>query len=775
MNFRVLRNVSSAVFAGTVFAGTLFGAETEPAVNVVAAKNEIPLYTTTREMKNDAILTMLYLERLHFSHKTVKSIDMRELLERYISSLDGSRMLFTAEEISAFKDRFAGTLTDNFASGNIYPAFEIYRTFLEKYNERAQWIKNELSAGTPDLHGDGVFCTDRKKTGWPEDAAAADKLWRERLANELINEVLGDSDSGDISEEKMTAAAEKLVSRYEKIAKNIVLEPWEVEEIFLNSLTAEFDPHTTFFTAQSMDDFQIAMRNALCGIGAVLYDDDGYCTIREIMPGGPVERSGQFEVGDRIIAVGTDPKSDEMTDVIGMRLNRIVHMLRGKKGEIVRLYVESGSDHSRRRVVVLRRDEIKIAEQLASAKLIDVPAGTDSVPVGVIELPGFYGKDSNDALAFSTTEDVRELLEKLKDLGAKAIVLDLRQNGGGYLTEAINLSELFLGANQPVVRIKDASGKIETYQTGRTSLLSFGKNLIAETPPLWKGPLVILTSKASASASEIVAGALSDNGRAIIVGDPKTHGKGSVQEIKPFSLVRTDQKASIKLTRSKWYAPSGNSIQLHGVPADIEVASTYSVLPVAESDLDNPLPWDSVSSALPRAPKMPVWLEAPVSQELIDRLGDASKKRQAELPEFQTLTHAISWFETRQKDKTVPLDIEKRLAVRNDDREIYTYVKNALAGYEAANAFPTRDIKLDSTAAKEKTEGGSAGTKKSGKKISSRINVALTIPGSNPKKSSGGNDALEDETDSDLPDFDIILRESARIAADWVKIVEETE
>ncbi|MCR5183618.1 MAG: carboxy terminal-processing peptidase [Opitutales bacterium] len=757
-------------FAG--FAGTLLSAQESESVNVVSPSREIPLYTTTREMKNDTIITSLYLERLHITHKKIEDVDKREFLERYVGTLDGSRMIFLEEDVRLFQERFASMLDNNFKNGNIYPAFEIYKVFLEKYAARVAWIRNELTTAKFDLRQGGTFTLDRKKLPWPKDAAAADRLWRERLCNDLINELLSGKETLD--DAAVAAAAERVASRYEKIAKNIVLEPWEVEEIFLNALTSEFDPHTTFFTAQSMADFQIAMRNALCGIGAVLYDDDGYCTIREIMPGGPVERSGQFEVGDRLIAVGTKQGSDEMVDVIGMRLNRIVHMLRGKKGEKVRLYVESGSDHSRRRVIVLERDEIKIAEQLASAKLISVPAGEKSVPVGVINLPGFYGRDSDDALAFSTTDDVRELLEKLKKLGARAIILDLRQNGGGYLNEAINLTELFVGANQPVVRIKDAAGTVVTYKTGQSSLLSAAGNLLIQTPASWDGPMIILTSKASASASEIVAGALSDNGRALIVGDPQTHGKGSVQEVKPYSLIGKDYNASIKVTRSKWYAPSGNSIQLNGVPADIAIPSTYSVLPVAESDLENPLPWDSVESALPKNPQKYAWLKAPISQELIDRLAESSKRRQAELPEFQTLTHSLAWFKDRQDDKSVCLNIDKRLETREADMELYAHIKETLAAYEAKDAFPCKEIKLESALAKEKTESESAaGTKKAKKKSSAdRINIALTIPGVNPKTADKEDNALLDNED-DLPDFDIVLREAARIAADWVGSLEK--
>ncbi|MBQ9759383.1 MAG: carboxy terminal-processing peptidase, partial [Opitutales bacterium] len=530
---------------------------------------------------------------------------------------------------------------------------------------------------------------------------------------------------------------------------NLTLEPWEVEELFLNALTTQYDPHTSFFSKQSMEEFEIMMRNSLCGIGAVLTTEDGYCTIREIMPGSPVERSGKFSVGDRIVAVAPGGNGEQLTDVVGMRLNRIVRMLRGEKGVPVTLLVESGNDHSRQ-LITLVRDEVKLTEQLASAKIFDVPDGDSAVPVGVISLPSFYGKDRSDKTAFSTSEDVKELLGKLKKAKVKAIVLDLRRNGGGYLNEAIDLLELFVGPGVPAVLTQGSGGRTSKLITGGT--LGMAKSLFSDTPE-WTGPVVVLVSKLSASASEIVAGALQDNRRALIVGDPQTHGKGSVQEVIPFKAYDSSQEASIKLTRSKWYAPSGNSIQIKGVSSDVVTPSIYSVLPVGEGDLDRPLPWDSVPSVL--GDEIPEWLSAPVSPELIEILAENSRRRQAELPEFLTHHRTIAWMDEREKDKSLPLSISERLALRDNDKAFYELVKKEYTDLSLQTGYNKTEIKLDSAIEQEKESEDNAAKKKSLLKPNQSA-----LPGM-----SGGND-------DDWPDYDVLLREAVRIAADWVELVE---
>ncbi len=765
-NSRILPLIFSA--AGTLAFADL-PPENPPAI--VAPAKENLRYTTTQEMKIETRLTAFFLERAHILQKKIAETDMDSLIETDCSTLDFSKMFFLQSDIDALKARFVPTLADSISRGNLHAAFTIYDTFSSRLNERISRIEARLNEPEKfDLNRTDTLQLSRKDAAWPADLAAADALWEKRLTNDIIIELLDDENDGENKEktaeakagtpspEAVAAACKKLRERYSKWRDNLALEPWEVEEFFLNALAAQYDPHTSFFSKQSMEEFEIMMRNSLCGIGAVLTMDDGYCTIREIMPGSPVERSGNFSVGDRIVAVAAKPSDKELTDVVGMRLNRIVRMLRGEKGVPVRLLVESGNDHSRQ-LITLVRDEIKLTEQLASAQIFDVPAGETTVPVGVVKLPSFYGKDRSNNSSFSTAEDVKELLKKLKAANVKAIVLDLRNNGGGYLNEAIDLFELFVGPGVPALQTQGVSGTPSKLITGGT--LGLAKSLFSSTPE-WTGPVVVLVSKLSASASEIVAGALQDNRRALIVGDPQTHGKGSVQEVIPFKTYDSSQDASIKLTRSKWYSPSGNSIQIKGVSSDIVAPSVYSVLPIAESDLDRPLPWDRVPSVLDN--ETPDWLRAPVSPELVAILSENSRKRQAELPEFLTLNRTIAWVAEREKNKTIPLGLRDRLALRDDEKAFSDLIKSEYEALKEQTDFHKTDVKLDAAIAQEK-ESEANGTKKT-TKSSARSAKSSAVPGLSKKSG---------EDDDDWPEYDVLLREAVRIAADWVELLDDEE
>lgn len=770
-------------------AGTPAFAETPPAQPVpaqetpavVAPAQETMRYTTTREMMLETLLTAFFLEKAHILQEKIAGMDMAELLDSDCYALDPTRSIFLQSDVDALKARFAPTLSDYICRGNLHAAFTVYEVFTKRLEERVARIEKRLARPESfNLERADALSVDLKNAAWPADLAAADELWEKRLTNEIITELLGEKDDEGAADEKteesavaavpaekesdeeahpspeaVAAACAKLRERYAKLCSNLTLEPWEVEEIFLNALTTQYDPHTAFFSKQSMEEFEIMMRNSLCGIGAVLSMSDGYCTVREVMPGSPVERSGKISVGDRIVAVGSAEEGAELTDVVGMRLNRIVRMLRGKKGVPVRLLVESGSDRSRQ-LVTLVRDEIKLTEQLASAQIFDVPAGGETVPVGVISLPSFYGKDRSADVSFSTSEDVKELLKKLKAANVRAIVLDLRRNGGGYLNEAVDLLELFVGSGVPVLQTQGAVGRPSTLRTGGTLGIVGG---LIPMEPEWTGPVVVLVSKLSASASEIVAGALQDNRRALVVGDPQTHGKGSVQEVIPFKAYDAAQEASIKLTRSKWYAPSGNSIQIKGVSSDIVAPSVYSVLPVGEGDLDRPLPWDSVPSVLDD--ELPSWLSAPVSPELISALEKNSRRRQAELPEFLTLNRTIAWVDEREKTKEIPLSLRERLAMRDEDKVFSDWVKNDYAELKKNTGYRKTDVKLDAVLEQEKQSGENAAQKA---KSSLRASNPAVVP---------GLAARDDE--EEWPDYDVLLREAVRIAADWVEMLDDKE
>lgn len=699
-------------------------------------------YVTTELMVRETRATVALLEKLHISKKEMSKVDTAEVLKTYLESLDPGKMYFTQKEVDEFTARYARSLDLYLERGNLMPAFDIYKAFIAKVDSRTKEALAALSRPV-DLSQPGVFPTDRRKGTWPTSDTEADDLWARRLRLDILSELLGEdkqaAKSGPkvapvttvpvITPEKIREAAERLKKRYEKLRTYLTFDPQEVEELFLNAYSTQYDPHSVFFSQQSLEEFEIAMRNSLCGIGATLSDEDGYCTIKEILPGGPLDLSGQVKPGDRIIAVGQG-EAGEMDDIVGLRLQKAISRIRGKQGSTVKLLVDTAGV---RKTVALKRDQIKLVGQMASARCFEAPNGNGNVTIGVIDLPAFYGKNP-DGTGSSPTKDVEQLIAKMKLLGIKAIIMDLRKNGGGLLTEAVDLSGLFIPKGS-VLQVRDSNGKIEDYRDENAKIA-------------WDGPLVVLTSKLSASASEIFCGAMKDHRRAIVVGDTTTHGKGSVQNIIELNRVfrGLDVKSAVKVTIQKWYAPSGSSIQLKGVPADIVVPSVFSVLPVAESDLERPLEWDSIPPSLTKADEGD-WLKAKLSDGLVRQLAEASAKRQAELPEFLTLTHSIDWTKSRQARKEVSLSLEQRRQEKSDDLIFREQVRKELTLF-ATKTIKATEVKLDAALEQEKKEGAEWTSKS--------------------KRMSRVRDPLEDE---DWPDYDIQLQEAIRIAADWTKVV----
>lgn len=703
---------------------------------VSAATPEAPTFTTTEAMQKETRATAILLEKLHISKKEMSNVDMDSVLRTFCEKLDPNKIYFNAKEVDDFVNRYGKTLDLYLQRGNLTPAFEIYQQFHKKVQTRTESALAALDQPI-ELNQPGVFPIDRRKAPWPATEDDVADLWQKRIRMDMLSELLGEDRTNEpksshketgiptITPEKIKESIARLKKRYDKSRTYLQYDQYEVEELFLNAYTNQYDPHSTFFSQQSLEEFEIAMRNSLVGIGATLQDEDGYCTIKEILPGGPLDLSRQVKAGDKIISIGQG-SDGEMEEIIGMRLTKAIGRIRGKQNTFVKLLIESGSGGGRK-TVLLKRDQIKLVGQLASARCFEVPNGNNTVMLGVIDLPAFYGKNP-DGTGSSPTKDIEELIEKLKALGMKALIMDLRKNGGGLLNEAVDISGLFIPKGS-VVQVRDGQGRSEDYRD-------------EDEKVAWDGPLIVLTSKLSASASEIFTGAMHDHRRAIIVGDATTHGKGSVQNI--IELARFDKqlKSAVKVTIQKWYAPSGSSIQLKGVPADIIVPSVFSVLPVAEADLDRPLPWDSVTPTLTK-PDEGDWLKAKLSDELIATLTKNSTRRQAELPEFTTLNHNIEWTKMRQNRKEIPLSLDQRKQERQDDLTFREQVKKELLAY-SKNAFKAKDVKLDAVLEQEKKDGPESTAK-------ARRTGRITEP-------------LEDE---DWPEYDIQLQEAVRIAADW--------
>jgi carboxyl-terminal processing protease len=430
-----------------------------------------------------------------------------------------------------------------------------------------------------EFNSDRTVTVDRKDAPRPKTLEEADELWRSRIENELLSEKL--------NKEAINPPVRTVTRRYDQILRNInERERNDQTELFLNSLATTYDPHSEYFGRSQQDSFNIQMKLSLVGIGAVLKSDDGYTKVAELVAGGPADRDGRLKVGDRISAVGQD--KDPMVDIVDMRLDKVVEQIRGKKGTTVRLQVIPAANESgQRRVIEIVRDEVQLKEKFAKAELVERPDANGKMQkLGWITLPSFYADmQKKSKTSRSTTRDVLALIKRLQKENIDGLVMDLRRDGGGSLEEAVNLTGLFI-----------TEGPVVQYQT-----VNGGKFVLDDKDPevAYDGPLVVLTNKFSASASEIFAAALQDYGRAVVVGDSTTFGKGTVQTMLDLNdfmplLAQGDGAGALKLTIQKFYRVSGGSTQLRGVASDILLPSLYDTPKVGEVALENPLPYDEI-------------------------------------------------------------------------------------------------------------------------------------------------------------------------------------
>jgi carboxyl-terminal processing protease len=737
----------------------------------------------------------------HYLRESMQSLDGEEMVEAYVDSFDYSRMYFLEPELEDFEFRFADAMEDFLAKGNLYAAFEIYNAFRDKAKARTDWIFERLEQDW-NFSEEESFTPDRREAERPATEDEADALWERRLKYELLNELMslaGESGPTDVSlspenpdlgepgaeedefdpaklrrliedeaffAEQLDAAREKIRRRYERNLNHTVeRETAEVQEAFINAMTQLFDPHSTFLSSDTLESFNSSVQNSFVGIGAMLQDVDGICTIKELLPGGPAEESRQLEPEDEILGVAQG--DGEFEDVIDMQLRYIVRKIKGEKGTTVRLLIRPGgaADPSVRKVVSLVRDEVKLTANLAEGKLISVPVDEDRmIPVGVIELPSFYGNIGAGSTLTTTSADVSELVSKLRDLGAEGIVLDLRMNGGGLLSEAVRVAGLFIPVG-PVVQVRDADGRVDVLSDRDPRLL-------------WDGPLVVLTSRFSASASEIVAGALQDHDRALIIGNSSTHGKGTVQEVYhmntrlPFSWFQGNDKetrpVASKITIKQFYLPDGSSTQVKGVPSDIALPSVNEFLPIGEDDLPHALPWGEIEPAEWTNNWEKLDVDSPQSPQLVDYLEAASEARQEGLEEFNFLKQQVEWRRKRFEEKTISLHLEQRIERKIREQ---TYVEELDEMYEtlAEENYPTEEVLLEVV-----KEQNAISEKNRAAPVEDESDEGLELSEKAGAESAESSEASEiaasDEADEEEePDFDIYLRESARIMADWVR------
>ena len=590
------------------------------------------------------------LEKAHFKKLSIRELDTGLFLENFITNLDKQKLFFTKLDTTRFKKRYQPTILTYLRQGNLFPAFEMYEEYRNQAIERLKLVISGLNQA-PSLDSNQSYNVDRSELDWPENQLVLNDVWDRLVTHEYINEVFSQIDENESLNETIQLLGDRegetlvsLKKKYNRWIKNITeFEATDVQELYLTTLTQMFDPHTSFLNIKEKEKFDQAMHNEFVGIGAVLTDADGYCTIKELLPGGPAEASRELEPEDVILKVAQG--EGEFVDVVDMKLSKIVELIKGPKDTLVSLKIRPIENSSSTKTVKIIRDKIKLTANLASASMHKIENNGDELLLGVVELPSFYGSSGEGHKA---TDDVEELINLLKEESMQGLVLDLRRNGGGYLSEAVNLAGLFISRG-PIVQVKSSDGKIR-------KKFDFNPKLV------WDGPLIVLVSRYSASASEIVAGALKNHRRALIVGDESTHGKGTVQSLLPINMpfafsVSGGKKSAAKITIQKYYLPSGESTQLTGVSSDISLHSINKYLPIGESDLDNALPWDKIAEVNFRRPEG----EFKYSEKTVEKLLISSKERQSSTKEFDYLEKNISWFREKRDQKSVSLNLSNRL------------------------------------------------------------------------------------------------------------------
>ncbi|MFN2542775.1 MAG: carboxy terminal-processing peptidase [Chthoniobacterales bacterium] len=584
------------------------------------------------------------LEEGHYTHQPLNDAVSRKFLQSYLELLDYSHLFFTQKDIDTLNTKYGTALGDDVLLGNLKPAFEIYDLYTRRVDERVAKIKEFLKQ-PPNFSTDSTIDLSRQKSPWPRDEAEGDQLWQARITNELLQEKL--------SEHPIEPGPQLVSRRYDRLARTVHEEDrTEQVKLYLDALAQTYDPHSEYLSKADLKNFSINMGLSLVGIGAMLRSEDGYAKIESLVPGGPAQVDGRLKVGDRITAVGQG--QGEYLDVREMRLDKVVEMIRGKKGTHVRLLVipSDAADPSKRKAVELVRDEIKLKDQEARADIIiRKDENGNPVKLGWLTLPSFYA--DMDRHSKSTTRDVLALLKRLKKENIGGLVVDLRRNGGGSLEEAISLTGLFLKSG-PIVQTKGSNG-----------------NIVVSSDPdpgiVYTGPMVILTSRQSASASEIFAAALQDYGRAVVVGDQNTFGKGTVQtilEIGRFTSLlgsRSPDDGALKLTIQKFYRVAGGSTQLHGVASDIVLPSLTDLPEFGEGALKNGLPYDEVAPA-----RYTKWSDA--HSLFLDQLKRRSAERVNNDSEFHYVMEDTQRLQQKLKDNRISLNEDARRKEIQDDK-----------------------------------------------------------------------------------------------------------
>jgi carboxyl-terminal processing protease len=554
----------------------------------------------------EAKVVTYLLDGNHYSKLKFNDSLSAVVLDSYIKNLDNTKTYFLASDIASFQ-KYKTTLDDLTKEQNVEPAFEIYNVFRKRFEERLDYVLGTLVKKDFDFTLEEYYDTDREKASWPASVDELNSVWEKIIKSQALSLKLAGKSKEEI--------ADALHKRYERFVKSVnQTNSEDVFSIYMNTIAESYDPHTNYFSPKSADLFRQNISQSLEGIGARLQTENDYTKVMEILPGGPAEKTKLVNVNDRIIGVGQGTEG-EIVDVVGWRIDDVVKLIKGPKGTSVRLQIlpaETGVTGPSK-IVTLIRDKIKLEDLTAKKQVVEFTNQGKAMKLGVITLPSFYmdfdAYQKGDPNYNSTTRDVKKYVLELQKEGVQGIVLDLRNNGGGSLSEAIDLTGLFI-KDGPVVQVKNSANRIEVGADDDPSVV-------------YNGPLVVLTNRFSASASEIFAGAIQDYNRGIVVGE-STYGKGTVQQVvdlKQFIKEPGQEVGELKLTLQKFYRVTGSSTQHKGVTPDIELPTALDKEQFGEGSQPNALPWDEIRGTLfQKTPVISKKLIAALNQSYQDRL-----------------------------------------------------------------------------------------------------------------------------------------------------------
>lgn len=620
-------------------------------VNIAAADSAMPVLDLnnlqpTREQMVSSLNTVELLRRHHYNRIRLDDALSSEVFDTYLRHLDPQRSLFSETDIQNF-EQYRYKFDDLLLAGDLSVGFAMHTRQIQRADQRILYAQRLLGKGIDklDFAGDQSILIDREEADWPANDAALHDLWRQQIKDEVLRLKLAGRETD--------ALQELLEKRYKNQQKRLYQTRSEdIFQNYINALAQVYDPHTLYMSPENAENFDINMSLSLEGIGAVLQSDNDHTKIVRLVPAGPAEKSKQLAPADRIIGVAQG--QGEMVDVVGWRLDEVVKLIRGPKGSSVRLEVipasNPPSDMSSREIALVR-EAVKLEDQAAKSSVLEFTEDGNDHRIGVIEIPGFYidfkAYRQGDPNYRSTTRDVRRLLKELEEQQLDGIVLDLRNNGGGSLQEATELTGLFIGQG-PSVLVRDAKGDVQVLEDPSAGVV-------------YHGPLAVIVNKLSASASEIFAGAMQDYGRALVIGEP-TFGKGTVQSIQPLN------HGELKFTLAKFYRVSGQSTQSRGVVPDITYPSLLETVEIGESSLPRALPWDTIPAVQYQTDNK--------LKPLIPQLLSRHKARSANDPEFIYTLARIDLNRSMQEREYLPLNEDKRRMEQQEFEEKLLNMEN---------------------------------------------------------------------------------------------------